>query len=763
MSNCSKCNSACDTNDCGCTPVGLTTPNYCITDTPVCPDPAPCSEITDAECLIYTGPDILCQGTPVILQNDSIASAFVALASLACATASGGVQQIIAGNNIVISPSNGLGIVTINADCCDVYFADIIGDAYSNTNLAGHLNLKQDILTAGAGISIVGTTISAVGGLGTVTNVSTVFTQTGSSPSLAVANPTTTPVITLNLPLASGTASSGLLSSANWTTFNNKQNAITLTTVGTTGASTWNPTTAILNIPVYQGQLTLNTTGTGAATLVGNTLTIPTNTSPALSIGDGTTTVNGVTSIQFVGAVVSGTTPAGVVTVSPATAGGYTTIQKTTGGVPTSFTQRAKLNFIGSSVSIVDNPGAVSTDVTIQAYKTIQDGNNNNPITSSDTIIFTGAGVTVTGTGLATTVTIPGAVLPVNRTVYVMKNGSDVSGLVQRLDKPFLTIGAARTAALAYWTGGNSPTETNRIKIVVETGSYTEDIVIHDFIDYDLQDSTITAATAACIIDKGSAYTLTTKGRYTSMIYGNASFVSGNGTTCLLISSLYSQNINLYIQCNNLANIVSGAGGSAAKIYTGKVTIDAQYIYSSNLENQDAVVLLGSDTAYNISSTPYPPKVEIFNAKIYNNQSVINAGAPPINNTIGVKNGVLGSSGYLGTAYPVKLTLKNCEIANFNSGSLVSAIGVYSTDGGILDVTLKNTSIYQYPYAGIHSISDTYLFPAVGSTGLVKVWCQGAYSNIGLSVTGGSPQTTSTLQTYSVDAALQFNQGIIIP
>ena len=93
---------------------------------------------------------------------------------------------------------------------------------------------------------------------------------------------------------------------------------------------------------------------------------------------------------------------------------------------------------------------------------------------------------------------------------------------------------------------------------------------------------------------------------------------------------------------------------------------------------------------------------------------------------------------------------------------LFSAIGVSNTDGGILDVTLKNTSIYQLPYAGIHSISDTYLFPAVGSTGLVKVWCQGAYSNISLSVTGGSPQTTSTLQTYSVDAALQFNQGIVI-
>jgi hypothetical protein len=38
--------------------------------------------------------------------------------------------------------------------------------------------------------------------------------------------------------------------------------------------------------------------------------------------------------------------------------------------------------------------------------------------------------------------------LVVNNTVFVMKNGSDSTGLVQRLDKPFLTIAAARAAAL---------------------------------------------------------------------------------------------------------------------------------------------------------------------------------------------------------------------------------------------------------------------------------------------------------------------------
>ena len=37
--------------------------------------------------------------------------------------------------------------------------------------------------------------------------------------------------------------------------------------------------------------------------------------------------------------------------------------------------------------------------------------------------------------------------LAVNNTVFVMKNGNDTTGLVERLDKPFLTIAAARTAA----------------------------------------------------------------------------------------------------------------------------------------------------------------------------------------------------------------------------------------------------------------------------------------------------------------------------
>ena len=54
---------------------------------------------------------------------------------------------------------------------------------------------------------------------------------------------------TFNLPTASAT-NRGALSSANWSTFNAKQNAITLTTTGTSGAATFISDT--LNIPQYQ-------------------------------------------------------------------------------------------------------------------------------------------------------------------------------------------------------------------------------------------------------------------------------------------------------------------------------------------------------------------------------------------------------------------------------------------------------------------------------------------------------------------------------
>jgi hypothetical protein len=97
---------------------------------------------------------------------------------------------------------------------------------------------------------------------GTVTSVAALTIGTsGTDLSSTVANGTTTPVITLNVPTASAT-NRGALSSEDWASFNSKQNAITLTTTGTSGAATL--VGATLNIPNYTSGLTGYVPYTGA-------------------------------------------------------------------------------------------------------------------------------------------------------------------------------------------------------------------------------------------------------------------------------------------------------------------------------------------------------------------------------------------------------------------------------------------------------------------------------------------------------------------
>jgi hypothetical protein len=62
MNNCPNCNQSCNNGDCGCIPQGMTTPNYCPADLPSCPNPSPCNETFDSNCVYYTGPDLDCLG-----------------------------------------------------------------------------------------------------------------------------------------------------------------------------------------------------------------------------------------------------------------------------------------------------------------------------------------------------------------------------------------------------------------------------------------------------------------------------------------------------------------------------------------------------------------------------------------------------------------------------------------------------------------------------------------------------------------------------
>jgi hypothetical protein len=174
-----------------------------------------------------------------------------ALTGEATATGPGSVAITLTNSAVIGKVLTGLSITgsTITS-------TDTILQAFGKVQ--NQINGKQDTITlTTTGTSGAATLIANTLNIpqytdafvGTVTSVSALtLGTTGTDLSSTVANSTTTPVITLNVPTASAT-NRGALSSADWTTFNSKQDTITLTTTGSSGASTFISNT--LNVPTY--------------------------------------------------------------------------------------------------------------------------------------------------------------------------------------------------------------------------------------------------------------------------------------------------------------------------------------------------------------------------------------------------------------------------------------------------------------------------------------------------------------------------------
>lgn len=237
--------------------------------------------------------------------------------------------------------------------------------------------------------------------VGTVTSVAALtLGTTGVDLSSTVVNSTTTPVITLNVPTAS-VLNRGALSAADWSTFNSKQDAITLTTTGTTGASTFIANT--LNIPSYADQFVGTVTSVGLTAPSAFTITgSPITTSGTLAItGAGLVSqyIDGTGALQAFPALSSGTV------TNIATAGLISGGAITTTGTITTLMATNRLVGRGTALSGVMEEIILGTNLSLTGttLNATNSGGTVTSVTATTPVVSTGGTTPVISMPAATT------------------------------------------------------------------------------------------------------------------------------------------------------------------------------------------------------------------------------------------------------------------------------------------------------------------------------------------------------------------------
>lgn len=143
----------------------------------------------------------------------------------------------------------------------------ILDEGTSITSGVKKINFVGATVTATNSGDDVTVTVSGGGGSGTVTSVAALTLGTsGTDLSSTVATSTTTPVITLNVPTASAT-NRGALSSADWTTFNNKGSGTVTSVTGTSPVASSGGATPAISLASGYGD-TLNPYASKSANFV---------------------------------------------------------------------------------------------------------------------------------------------------------------------------------------------------------------------------------------------------------------------------------------------------------------------------------------------------------------------------------------------------------------------------------------------------------------------------------------------------------------
>jgi len=302
--------------------------------------------------------------------------------------------------------------------------------AATYSNVTGVLNIPQYTLTGLGGVPTSRTlTINGTAydlSADRSWSVGTVTTVVASAPLFISGSATVTPIINIS---QATTTTSGYLSSTDWNTFNNKQNAITLTTTGSSGSATL--VGATLNIPSYTlsglggvpTSTTLTINGTSYDLSANRTWSVGTVTSIIFSgpLTGGTITGSGTVGITQASGAASGylsstdwttfnnkqnaitlttTGSSGAATFVGATLNIHNYTLSGLGGVPTS----RSLTITGTAYDLsADRSWSVGTVTSVAATAGSGISISGSPITGSGTLTITNTGVTslTAGTGIS--------------------------------------------------------------------------------------------------------------------------------------------------------------------------------------------------------------------------------------------------------------------------------------------------------------------------------------------------------------------------
>ena len=253
-------------------------------------------------------------------------------------------------------------------------------------------------ITVGTGLLLSGGTLTSTDVGGTVTSVAALtLGSTGTDLTSTVANPTTTPTITLNVPTASA-SNRGVLSSADWTTFNNKGSGTVTNVSGTAPVVSSGGATPAISMAAATGSVngyltstdwtTFNSKGSGTVTSVSGTAPVVSSggATPAISMAAATGSVNGyltsvdwttfnnkgsgtVTSVSGTAPVVSsgGATPAISMAAATTSVSGYltstdwTTFNNKGSGTVTSVTGTAPVVSSGGATPAISMAAATGS------------------------------------------------------------------------------------------------------------------------------------------------------------------------------------------------------------------------------------------------------------------------------------------------------------------------------------------------------------------------------------------------------------------